>query len=267
VLQQVSGTALGLQPTPQPGPGQYLYYSISRNLLGSAPVAGGTSIPLQAIVTTQTWVATDGSGRQVVTYGPWSPLLASDASAWTAAGSPQPSQPPSSDTSFPTAVAPAQGGPFATDADGQIALAYPGGPTTPTDVASLQAYLSSTFQTGNSPSSLFQVAGELLQEGVTPQVRSALFLLIRTLPGITLTANASNESGQQGVGVSMSSGGKSYTLLFNPSTTEVSGLTTTTLQPDSEGLSTIPAGTTIGFMNLGTPSVVASTSESPTPAG
>jgi hypothetical protein len=131
----------------------------------------------------------------------------------------------------------------------------------PTDAASLQSYLVNEYGTGSSASSLFQVAGELLQEGVSPQVRSALFLLIRSLPGITLVGNAATQSGQQGVGVSLQNAGKNYTLLFNPSTSEVSGLTTTTLQPDAEGQAVVPSGTTIGYINLGTPSVVNSISE------
>jgi hypothetical protein len=261
VLEQASTVASGLQPTAQPGPGQYLYYTISRNLLGSAPVPGGSAIPLQTVVTIQTWVATDGSGRQVVTYGPWTPLLQSGYASWVAAGSPQPSQPPSSDTTFPTTTAPVQGGPFSTGANGQTALPYPAGPSMPTDAASLQSYLVNEYGTGSSASSLFQVAGELLQEGVSPQVRSALFLLIRSLPGITLVGNAATQSGQQGVGVSLQNAGKNYTLLFNPSTSEVSGLTTTTLQPDAEGQAVVPSGTTIGYINLGTPSVVNSISE------
>ena len=267
VLQQASTVASGLQPTAQPGPGQYLYYSNTRNVLGSAPVASAASTPLQMVMTTQTWVATDGSGRQVVTYGPWTTLLPSDYASWVAAGSPQPSHPASSDTTFPTSTPPSQGGPFTTSASGQVQLAYPAIPSMPTDAGSLQTYLASNLGTGNGAASIFQVAGELLQEGVSPQVRSALFLIIRSLPGINLVANAVNQSGQQGVGVSLQSDGKNYTLLFNPGTSQVYGLTTTALQPDAEGQATVPAGTTIGYINLGTPSVVNSTSQTPASAG
>jgi hypothetical protein len=259
-LDQASTVAASQPASAVPGAGQYLYYTESENVVVTFPVAGTAPVLFQTLMTTQTWVAPDGSGRQSVSYSPWSPVLASDNQAWVAAGSPQPSDLTNTDTTFPTSSTPAAGGPFTTSASGQVLLTYPAPADIPTDPTALKTYLVDRYGTGDSAIALFQTAGELLQQGVSPDVRAALFQVIKSLPGIILVGNTATQAGVNGVGVALDDAGFRYTLVFDPQTSEAFGLVTVAQTAITQGNGTFPAGTMYGFINLSASQVVASTS-------
>jgi hypothetical protein len=148
--------------------------------------------------------------------------------------------------------------------DGQAYLTYPSPAGMPTDVAALQAYLVNRYSTAGSIPDLFQVAGEILQEGTSPQVRAALFNLIRSLPGITFVGPAVDQTGDHGIGVALDNQGSRYTLIFDPQTSQVFGLTTVSQQVGGLGGAGVPAGTNLGFINFGPSVTVDSTTTVPT---
>lgn len=262
-LDRVSSVAAALPSADPPAPGQYLYYSTTEGDVAATGPVGQRMFPMQRVTSLETWVAPDGSGRQIVSYGPWQLLNESDRDAWEAAGSPQSSQSPSSDTTFPSASSSVQGGPIYVGSDGRARLAYPVPSDIPTDPSAMGPYLTEHFKITGGPTTEFLVAGTLLQEGTSPAVRSALFEFIKTIPGITLVEHAVDQAGDQGVGVARISGGNRTTLVFDAQTSRVLGTTTVTEAPTTQLGETIPAGTLISFMNFGPSAVVSSTAALP----
>lgn len=264
VLSREAAVAANGPTNPVPGPGEYLYYRTTQGAIedSGAPV-GKQHFLFVSTETIETWVAPNGSGRQRIEVATPHLLNPADEGAWEAAGSPHAAvQPPGiSDARFPSSNA--VGGPTYAGADGERYLAYPASSQIPTNPAVLRNYLS-RYDNGSGPSTTFLIAGEFLQEGASPALRSALFQVIEDLPGVQLLGPVSDESGRPGSGVALESGtGVRYVLVVNTSTSAVLGLKAMAGPSYSIGGTQVPEGTVVDFTNFGSTGVTSSTSVVP----
>jgi hypothetical protein len=248
-----------------PGPGQYLYYRTTKEMEGiSGGIAGSQSFPLLSTETIDTWVASNGSGRQRIDVGQPTLLLPVEQSAWEAAGSPSTGTQVSgvTDTLFPSNSH--IGGPLVSGANGQYKLAYIDSSQFPSDPHALQQYLNHYFDITGGALTTFLLAGDVLQAGASPTLRTALFNLIEQLPGIELVGPTSDASGRSGTGIALSDG-KSlrYVLVVDPQTSAVLGKTTLMGPVGNQNGVPIPEGTVLGFTTFNTSAIVSSTTDTP----
>jgi hypothetical protein len=177
---------------------------------------GGPSFTEYFIGTVQTWVATDGSGRQVTTTDPTPHFFtAADRDVWVAEGSPPGVLPPSqlttvqvfgpstaSEVNSPIPLYNVTGLPTDPTTLGQILNnENPGRQslgTLPAGIKSLDFASSCTTAT----CTLFERAAALLQGpdiGATPALRQALFQVLAAVPGVEDLGTTTDPSGQRGV--------------------------------------------------------------------
>ena len=251
-----------------PGPGQYLYYRTTRGLEGiSGGIAGSQSFPLLSTETIDTWVASNGSGRQRIDVGQPTLLLPAEQSAWEAAGSPSTGTQVSgvTDTLFPSNSH--IGGPLVSGANGQYKLAYIDSSQFPSDPHALQQYLNHYFDITGGALTTFLLAGDLLQVGASPTLRTALFNLIEQLPGIELVGPTSDASGRSGTGIALNDGkSHRYVLVVDPQTSAVLGEKILMGPVAGQNGVPIPQGTVLGFATFGTSAIVSSTDVVPSKA-
>lgn len=216
-LTRLAAQAAAAPPTTL-GAGQYAYTEVERPVLTSvgAVKAGGPPVTEYFIGTVQTWVAADGSGRQVTTTDPTPRFYtAADRAAWVAEGSQPgvilPSQLVSTQVFGPDA---------ASEVNGPIPLYNVRG--LPTDSAALSQLLNNenpgaqslgTLPTGiksldfassctTAACTLFERAAALLEGpdiGATPSLRQALFQVLASVPGVEELGTTTDPSGRSGV--------------------------------------------------------------------
>jgi hypothetical protein len=205
-------------PPSSLGAGQYAYTEVERPVMTSvgSEQPGGPSITEYFTGTVQTWVAADGSGRQVTTTDPTPDFYtAADRAAWVAEGSP------------PGVILPSQlitvqvfGPNTASEVNGPIPLYNVTGlPTEPTTLSQLLdnenpgAQSLGTLPAGiksldfasscdTAACTLFERAAALLQGpdiGATPALRQALFQVLATVPGVELLGTTADPTGQSGI--------------------------------------------------------------------
>ncbi|HXB49848.1 MAG TPA: CU044_5270 family protein [Streptosporangiaceae bacterium] len=166
VLDALAAVAAGRPPTSLvPGPGQYLYV-LDIELKG-APPGGGTSMPCGSVIR-QEWLASDGSGRQVG----YSPGCGGNenrfAQSWKKIGN-------AIDFNY---------------------LAWQGLPTQP---AALEAAIVQRFEGGNANNAItFLLATGVLNFTAPPAVRSALFKMLATMPGVHYLGKVTDPLGRTG---------------------------------------------------------------------
>lgn len=263
-LSQAASVAAARPARVTPGPGQYLYYETTELVQSLGPPApvGTRQFLFEATKTTQTWVAPDGSGRQRIVIGPPSLVFPADAAAWKAAGSPTAFLPVGGDTLYPSNHAP-NGGPLVQGADGQYFLAYPDSSKFPTQPDALQKYMGQYYEITGGPTTTFLLAGNVLEVGASPALRSAIFQLIEDLHGVVLLGPTKDPAGRTGTGVAIDGFGNRYILIFDPTTSAVLGekiVSTTTVTQAGQ---MVPSGTLVGSTTFGTTGIASSTTTLP----
>ncbi len=208
-LARLAVAANGQPPPDVPGPGQYLYTS-SVEASTSSVLDGPHPYTVQLPEQRQIWIGADGSGRLVESFGSAIFLSPQDQANWVAAGSPSLATGPTDETFGPGGLS-----------DGPTDLT-----TLPTDPKALAALISSRRIEGGPPGSAedFTQIGDLLREtDAPPALRSALFEVAATLPGIEELGTVTDHSGRSGVGVAFVSGGVRHELIFNPNDASLMG--------------------------------------------
>jgi hypothetical protein len=166
VLDALAAVAAGRPPTSLvPGPGQYLYV-LDIELKG-APPGGGTSMPCGSVIR-QEWLASDGSGRQVG----YSPGCGGNedrfTQRWRTIGN-------GIDFNY---------------------LAWQGLPTQP---AAMETAIVQRFEGGHANNATtFLLATGVLNFTAPPAVRSALFKMLATMPGVEYLGKVTDPLGRTG---------------------------------------------------------------------
>ena len=206
-LTAASGKAAGHQP----GPGQYLYVrDIEQKGIGAVTQAGcrGKSI-------TQSWMARDASGREVITYpdGGCKPVR----------------------VTFPKGKFPWWFGNYAAS----------GLPARPAD---LERAIVRHLEGGHPrASATFVYASYFLDAGTRPALRAALYRLIEKLPGIEDLGPATDGLGRHGIAVGLVTQGSRNELIFDPATSAALELKMIAVAPEQSGNNHLPAGTVMQY--------------------
>ena len=246
------------------GPDRYLFYEVTQTLIASTPEPVGVrQFPMVTVETVDTWVAPDGSGRQRLDVTGRHLLVPADRGAWVAAGSPSFGPPLGvTDTKYPTATGQPVGGPLVPGPGGTWSLSYPDTKQYPTEPSALERAIEQQFRVTDGPTTVFLIAGNLLQANSSPALRSALFELIKGLPGVQLLGQRRDTSGRRGVGVAIDGFGNRYVLVFDPRTSAVLGENVETLGTSTLG-ERIPKGTVVQSTVYGPSGLSASTTQFP----
>lgn len=189
VLDALAAVAAGRPATSLvPGPGQYLYV-LDIELKG-APPGGGTSMPCGSVIR-QEWLASDGSGRQVGNSpgcgGNGNPFTQS----WGAGGN---------GINFDY-------------------LAWQGLPTQP---LAMEAAIVKRFEGGQANNAItFLLATGVLNFTAPPTVRSALFRMLATLPGVQYLGKVTDPLGRTGDTIGLIQKGSDIVVIFDPKTSQV----------------------------------------------
>jgi hypothetical protein len=187
------------------------------------------------------------------------------SSIWTqqAAGSPRVTLPVGvTDTLFPTKRL-SSGGPVVRGAHGEYYLSYLDSSKFPTQPVALQKYMKHYFGITGGPTTTFLLAGDVLQVGASPALRSAIFQLIDHLPGVSYLGSTKDVAGRSGVGVAIDGYGNRYILVFNPKNSAVLGEKIFANKTTTHHGESIPKGTLVGFETFGTIGITSSTSTFP----
>jgi hypothetical protein len=245
-------TVAANQPDPLvPGVGQYLYTDSQEAYTSTTVQPNGGSYTALVPETRQIWIGPDGSGRLYETYGTAVFLSPQDQANWVAAGSPSLSFSPTNQTFGPDGLS-----------DGPTNLS-----SLPTNPAALAALINSRKVEGGppGPAESFAQIGDLLREtDASPALRSALYEVAATLPGVQLLGSVTDHSGRAGVGIAYTSAGGQHELIFDPSTSALLGETYTVVGPDSAVSGSpllAPVGTVTGWAVYQPSSVVDSTGD------
>jgi hypothetical protein len=242
VLTQAA-TAAGDQPPVVLEPGQFLYSEI--RTLQSVTWALGNNEPSWQFDTTQdetiqTWQAANGSGRELITYtGPPQFTTPASREGWVLSGEPSISPPTNTpsgqmDTTLIHTQPVGKGVPgnegtpgetppddssLPTDPDSLRQVIQHGGPGIPSSVAA-------NVIDASSPAGTFGTAAEILETpatGISPALRSALFQVMASVPGVELLGRATDRVGRSGTEIAspINSGGFRYEIIINRSTGQV----------------------------------------------
>jgi hypothetical protein len=198
-LNRLARIVLHAAPMQPPGPGQYVYTkSIQANQTCYLDKPAFCYL-LPEI--RQIWIASDGSGRILETYGTPAFYTAQYSANWRSLGSPSLSKP--SDSHFgPGGLSPTSIAKLSTDPSqlaGQIAAgAYEGVPSSPVD-------------------ELEQIGGILSESGASPALQAACLDVVSTISGVALDRNATDAIGRHGIGFELPFKGYLIELVFDPS--------------------------------------------------
>jgi hypothetical protein len=183
-LHRLSATA-SAQPLVSIRPGEFLY----SRFVARWESCDGDSCEWQRNVR-ETWVALDGSGRIAGTRGPMA---------------------------FSEIFGP---GSLGVDRDGEV----------PTDVDALRAYVDDRASHADQPLryEMFVVIADLLRESfsspvLSPALRSSLFEVAATVPGVESLGEVEDEKGRRGIGIGYTHGGVRLELIFDEGTSQILG--------------------------------------------
>jgi hypothetical protein len=255
------------QPSATPIPvGQYAYTaSVGLELvsqvheqqaatsgLGATGASGATqqTFSVLAPVTRQVWIAADGSGRLVQSYGSPTFLTTADRAAWVADGQPSVFQPSSNIDAL----------------EAKGALSGPDLSGLPTDPDALLADIEAR-KVEDAPAGdayTFKIIGDLLREtNATPALRAAIYRAAAKLPGVTLLSTVTDPVGRSGIGLADTSNGQRNELIFNPTTSALIGEETVVTDPSDFCQLDVSAGTVLSETSYVTAGVVSSTTAVP----
>ena len=202
------GQLAASQESLELGPGSYLYTKVLEDGRNGFSILGGPSYVLVVRETLETWLAADGSGRQITTIQRVRFASAADKSAWRKSGSP----------SIPKA------GSKTEDRYRSAELPYYNVNSLPTDPDQLVRALGTgqVIQAPKGDAALLSTLGLLLAQGnASPALRQGLFQAASRIPSVTLNLHVTDLIGRTGVGVSLISGGSRTELLFDPGTSQI----------------------------------------------
>jgi hypothetical protein len=192
-------------PSPVLRPGQY-YYVESED---SYEAIYSNRFAVMAPVHREAWFGRDLSGWLRETQGKAYFPTAQDRGGWIAAGRPALGSPGTSDTAF---------GPGCWGMLNLTAL--------PTDPVTLRADLVARRIEGGPPGSGedFIQIGDLLRENYAPaKLRSAVYKVAATIPGVQLLGTIRDHAGRTGIGLAKIDRGIRYELIFDPRTSALLG--------------------------------------------
>jgi hypothetical protein len=204
-----------------------------------------------APVTRQVWIAADGSGRLLQSYGTPSFLTSADRAAWVADGEPPVLQPSSNVDSL----------------EAKGALAGPSLAGLPTDPARLLADIEArkVEDAPDGESYTFKIVGDLLREtNAPPALRAALYQAAAKIPGVALVGTVSDAVGRSGTAVAYTSNGVRDELIFDPTTSALLGEVTVVTDPSQLCRLDVSVGTVVGETSYVAAGVANSTSAVPT---
>ena len=245
------------QPASSPVPaGEYVYSaSVGVELISQVHEQQPSSSTRQtfsvvAPVTRQVWIAANGSGRLVQTYGTPRFLTPADRAAWIVDGKPAVLQPSSNVNSL----------------EAKGALSGPSLAGLPTDpkllLADIEARKVEDAPSGESYT--FKIVGDLLQEtDASPALRAALYHVAAEIPGVTFVGTVSDPVGRSGIAVAYTSGGERHELIFDPRTSALLSEETVVTNPGRLCQLDVSAGTVISETSYVATGVVNSTSDVP----
>jgi hypothetical protein len=242
VLTRAANSAAS-EPAVEIGPGQYLYTETKLTSESDyLDLTKAGQIDTVFNETIQKWVAADGSGREVDTYvGPGRFATPASENNWVAAGRPAsvlatPAGPNGGtlETTYgpalPQKICPC----YTTSGQlepGELPLDVSKLPTDPADllrvIAAGKTGDSNLDEGPGTPGGVsamasFGSAADLLSQpevGVTPALRSALYQVMASLPGVQLLGAATDRSGQSGTAIAGPTYmGLRYQLIIDPST-------------------------------------------------
>lgn len=238
VLSRAATVAADQPLGPVPAAGQFLYVKTLKGGTQSETTGNLPGWSYQFSESAQQWIAPDGSGREVIAANPTVTFLtAQDQADWAASGKPMPTA-ISSDNTYPA------GG-----------MAYPDSANLPTTASALEEAIVTQHEHGSSdPLATFNEAGNILEEGASPALRSALFKMIEQLPGIQDLGPMTDRLGRTGVGVGLTENGIEGQLIFDPTTSAVLQYQAVVVAPVGNGLAVsgsrptpLPDGTVINY--------------------
>jgi hypothetical protein len=239
VLNRMSKLADAQLPV-EPAPGQFVY--TNRTGFQFEPGAfgpGGPSSPSYWVsfgYRAQLWESPTGNGEAVQSDGPTAPARTSDEAAWEAAGRPA--------LAGPTTRTSQGQQPEATDAVDGLDLA-----TLSSDPRRLAQQLEEAVDPeaavgpSQEPRTVLSLAEALLDAWqLQPSVRSAVFHVLSTQPGVTVQIGARNHAGQAGTGISAVEDGIRSQIIVDPTTSVEIGYSSVVVDPAKAGYPTDAAG-------------------------
>lgn len=245
VLDRAAATAADQPAEPVFGAGQYLYAKTIRYFTSYVAIQGGPIRSRSWTVVQQVWFAQDGSGR--MTMAPYTGQGAGPRGLNT-------------HRTF-------RAGSSAASAFG----VYLDDTNLPTDPAALERVIAHRF--GGEEGNILNAVAGYLQAGASPELRAALYRVIKQLPGIQDFGPATDRLGRQGIAVGAITDGEKAELIFDPSTSallEQESWTTTAQRlcpvatDNANGCRTVPAGTLISKTTYVTSGVANSDTVPPT---
>jgi hypothetical protein len=189
VLDSLAAVAADSTATPLvPGPGQYLYV-LDVELKG-APPAGGAAMACGSVIR-QEWLASDGSGQQVG----YSPGCGSNEDRFTQS--------------------------WGTSGNG-ISFDYLAWQGLPTQAAAMEAAIVRRFEGGHANNAVtFLLATGVLNYTAPPAVRSALFRMLATMPGVHYLGKVTDPLGRSGDTIALIQPESDLVVIFDPKTSQV----------------------------------------------
>jgi hypothetical protein len=189
VLDSLAAVAAGRPSTSLvPGPGQYLYV-LDIELKG-APPGGGTSMPCGSVIR-QEWLASDGSGQQVG----YSPGCGGNGNTFTQS--------------------------WGTSGNG-IDFDYLAWQGLPTQPIAMEAAIVRRFEGGHANNAItFLLATGVLNFTAPPAVRSALFRMLATLPGVQYLGKVTDPLGRSGDTIGLIEKAGDLVVIFDSKTSQV----------------------------------------------
>ena len=240
-LDKLAAVAAAQAPVDQLSPGQYLYFQMTNSKIVTVALGTGSVYSLVVPETRATWIATDGAGRIDVTDGTPTFLTPHDRATWEKAGSLSLAQ--YSYASHETYAAGGLGGPKLTRAS--------------TDPATLANQIAGRELEGGpagAGETFVQIGDFLRQSDASPALRSALYQVAATLPGIELLGNVVDQGGGHGVGIAYVSNGVQTEYVIDPQTSQMIGETKTAVS--ATNVYGAPAGTVVAWSNYEVPGAV-----------
>jgi hypothetical protein len=203
-LRRLADLAATIQPV---GPGTgFLYTDVESEGIGSGEdVTSGLSWDLLVRERLQTWVAADGSGRQVTTVYRVGFASPADRTRWIGAGRP---------------ALPAS----AIERYGPKGLAFFDVASLPSDPKGLRRAIKAgrVIEEAPGPLGIFTGIGDLLaQPNTPPDVRRGLLELAAETPGITFDPAITDPLGRPGEGFTFRIEPSTETLIIDPGTAQV----------------------------------------------
>lgn len=215
VLALAAATAAGQAPPASPVAGQYAYIKQIYN-------KGGTAQRCSTVAAVE-WMSPAGSGRATQTstsQGCGAPIT----QTWRAGAIPRDTSP---------------------DAWPANLHAWLGLPVSP---AALQRAIVRRYEHGHPlASATFVYAGELLELDAPPALRSALFQVMKLLPGVQDLGPATDRLGRYGIAVGLDTGGVRSELIFSPATSRALEYQQVAVPPRQSGNNFDKPGTLFGY--------------------